>query len=700
MKLGIFGVGRSGTTALYVGVQHMVLNSRTAWRFLYEPYLWSHRVFDAPFSTVAEQFQSTAALSVEGMYAHCTTPLFTDSGNAVHDRFLAAITEGSSNILFKTIRANGRLQAFLEAFPDFKAVVVIRNPLDTINSVINRFSFFGDEFHPSDKSRFIDEVSRLFSIEEVGKQRNEVEWSLLWWQYMNHAALKTAKQHQDRCLVLSYEAFNHNPIHALQYVGDFFGLNTDSLTFYDAYQPVGEVSKQVHLRLDDINCIRQHEDEYWQGFIRDSAISLNSSRTAQIRTSLNTSDEANISTDKKPQSMQIPTDRNPLLIRRHLLQTSARSSELQHVKEQLQHTQSELKHTQGKLLHAQSELQHTQAQLQHTHFLLQQAQRSVFQKLIDRSAYNIRHAIKQILPDSVVVAIQEIKHQHNKLTLDEQQIPSPISLPKHYQTALLPVPDPPRISIVTPSYNQVDYIGQTIKSIIDQDYPNLEYFVQDGASLDGTQEVLKQYTNQVTKIVSEPDSGQADAINRGFAHTSGEIMAWLNSDDLLLPGSLNYVANYFASHPKADVVYGHRILINRQDQQVGQWVLPSHSDTVLAWADYIPQETMFWRRTIWDKAGGYVDESFRFALDWDLVLRFRQAGAHFVRLPRFLGAFRVHPQQKTSAWDEVGQAEMARLRERCHQRKVTQEDVNDAIRPYHRQAWRYYWLHSLNLLNH
>ena len=135
----------------------------------------------------------------------------------------------------------------------------------------------------------------------------------------------------------------------------------------------------------------------------------------------------------------------------------------------------------------------------------------------------------------------------------------------------------------------------------------------------------------------------AQAINRGFAHSTGDIMAYLNADDLLLPGSLNFVAAYFEAHPDIDVVYGHRVLIDADGAEIGRWVLPPHEDEVLSWADFVPQETLFWRRDMGERAGGAMDESFRFALDWDLLLRFRDAGARFVRLPRFLGAFRCMP---------------------------------------------------------
>ena len=176
--------------------------------------------------------------------------------------------------------------------------------------------------------------------------------------------------------------------------------------------------------------------------------------------------------------------------------------------------------------------------------------------------------------------------------------------------------------------------------------PRSEYVVQDGGSTDETVEVLRRYEGSLSRWFSEPDHGQGDAINRGFAHTSGEIMAYLNSDDLLLPGSLAYVAKYFASHPEVDVVYGHRVMIDEHDRQIGSWVLPPHDDEELALLDFVPQETLFWRRN--DLGGTPVDRSIpslRFAIDWDLLLRLREHGARDGaptplprRLPRPRGA--------------------------------------------------------------
>jgi glycosyltransferase involved in cell wall biosynthesis len=279
-----------------------------------------------------------------------------------------------------------------------------------------------------------------------------------------------------------------------------------------------------------------------------------------------------------------------------------------------------------------------------------------------------------------------------------QYRPRPLHIPEHYHTPL-PLEKPPLISIATPSYNQGHFLEATIRSVLDQDYPALEYAVQDGGSKDDSVAVMDKYRDRLVHAESRKDRGQGDAINLGFAHaTRGEIMAYLNSDDLLLPGSLNYVAAYFAANPDVDVVYGHRVVIDPNGREVGRWILPPHSDRMLIWADYVPQETLFWRRSIWDRAGGRIDDSFQFALDWDLLLRFRAAGAKFVRLPRFLGAFRVHTSQKTSAdIADTGTPEMNRLRARVHGKPTSLRDVRKHMSGYMLRHAGLNWLYKLGL---
>ncbi len=262
-----------------------------------------------------------------------------------------------------------------------------------------------------------------------------------------------------------------------------------------------------------------------------------------------------------------------------------------------------------------------------------------------------------------------------------QYAPRRLMIPKrYYATKILNAT--PRISIVTPSYNQGRFIERTILSVLQQNYPNLEYIVQDGASKDKSLAIINKYKQSLKHWESIKDKGQANAINLGFKHATGEIMAYLNSDDLLLPGTLNYIVDYFNKHPEVDVIYGQRIILNEDDNEIGRWILPKHCDEIIRWVDYIPQETLFWRRRIWEKVGGELDESFNFAMDWNLIIRFQDAGAKFARLPRFLGGFRVHSQQKTSAMEQVGIAEVGRVRAHCHGYTVSHFDINRKSKSY------------------
>jgi glycosyltransferase involved in cell wall biosynthesis len=170
--------------------------------------------------------------------------------------------------------------------------------------------------------------------------------------------------------------------------------------------------------------------------------------------------------------------------------------------------------------------------------------------------------------------------------------------------------------------------------------------VQDANSSDGTQQILKRYAAQGANIHIEADKGQTDGLNRGFARTSSEVMAYLNSDDIFLPGTLHLVGGYFRDNPAVDVIYGNRILIDEAKHEIGRWIVPRHDAGVLRFIAYIPQETMFWRRRIWERAGARFDPNLHFAMDWDLVLRFLKAGAVFAHLPELVGIFHVHGQQK------------------------------------------------------
>lgn len=262
-------------------------------------------------------------------------------------------------------------------------------------------------------------------------------------------------------------------------------------------------------------------------------------------------------------------------------------------------------------------------------------------------------------------------------------LPRPVSLDTRLVKSKQNIGLLPRISIVVPSFNQGMFIDATLQSIIHQQYPNLELIVVDGGSTDNTLDVIKQYEDHLAWWVSEPDTGQTSAINKGFMRSSGDVMAWINSDDIIAPGALHKIAEYFIYNPKVHAVYGNRIIINEAGLEIGRWVLPPHSSRVLKWVDFVPQETLYWRREAWDLVGARLDETFCFAMDWDFILRLSANYMEIHHLSIFLGFFRVHKNQKTSdKISSVGREEMQMLRQRELGYKPSRWQVILNVLPY------------------
>ena len=278
--------------------------------------------------------------------------------------------------------------------------------------------------------------------------------------------------------------------------------------------------------------------------------------------------------------------------------------------------------------------------------------------------------------------------------------PRPVRVEKF--PTVTPAPHQPNFSIVTPSYQQARFLDETLRSVLDQPGVNCQYVVQDGGSTDDSVNLIRHYASRLHSWESARDGGQADAIARGFARTSGgpdDVMAWINSDDYYQPGALAYVADYFARHPDVDVLYGHRIVVDEASREIARWFLPKHDEAVLRLNDFVPQETMFWRRRVWDRVGG-LEASFKFAMDWDLLLRFTAAGARIVRVPYFLACFRVHPAQKTSAaMHHTGQREITLLRERSQGRAfpIAELETSPVLLRYLRRSARIEFLWKLGL---
>jgi glycosyltransferase involved in cell wall biosynthesis len=221
----------------------------------------------------------------------------------------------------------------------------------------------------------------------------------------------------------------------------------------------------------------------------------------------------------------------------------------------------------------------------------------------------------------------------------------------------------PKVSIVTPSYNQGEFIEKTILSVLRQDYPNVEYIVMDAQSKDHTSIILDKYRSQIAHIVQEKDEGQADAIDKGFKLSTGEIMAYLNSDDCYAAAEvISCAVKAFENNPDIDVVYGKRQLINKDGSYLDSHPFQEYNEDTLRWACFVPQECVFWRRSAYERAGNMVDKTFTFAMDYDLWFRFMESGAKWMAIDEEFGLFRFYPDQKTNAiWIERGLPEIARI---------------------------------------
>jgi glycosyltransferase involved in cell wall biosynthesis len=211
----------------------------------------------------------------------------------------------------------------------------------------------------------------------------------------------------------------------------------------------------------------------------------------------------------------------------------------------------------------------------------------------------------------------------------------------------------PRITVITPSYNQGEYIERTIQSVLSQDYTDLEYIVMDGGSTDETVSILEEYERSLS-WVSETDRGQSHAINKGLKRATGEVIAFLNSDDTYEPGALKKVGEFFASTPQAAWVTGQCRNIDSSDREIRKVValyknlwLRLHSYTALQVLDYVSQPATFWRREVVDKVGPF-DESLRYAMDYDYSLR---VGRHYKLwvLHEYLANFRIHSTSKAGS---------------------------------------------------
>jgi len=215
----------------------------------------------------------------------------------------------------------------------------------------------------------------------------------------------------------------------------------------------------------------------------------------------------------------------------------------------------------------------------------------------------------------------------------------------------------PMVTIVTPSFNQARFLEATIESVLNQDYPRIEYIVLDGGSTDGSVDILRKHADRLATYVSEPDRGQTDAINRGFGMAHGEILAWLNSDDVYYPGAVSEAVAYLQAHPEVGMVHGEAHYLDEAGLAVAHFpsARTSHLD-LRRGAPRIAQQAAFFRATAW-KMVGPLDPTFQYAMDYDLWVRI-SAVTTLAYVPALWAGFRLHGESKSmtvarQCWPEM-----------------------------------------------
>lgn len=221
----------------------------------------------------------------------------------------------------------------------------------------------------------------------------------------------------------------------------------------------------------------------------------------------------------------------------------------------------------------------------------------------------------------------------------------------------------PKISVITPSYNQGEFIEATILSVLNQQYPNLEYIVCDGGSTDETVDILKKYDASITWWCSEKDKGQSDAINKGMHKATGDIVCWINSDDVLLPGTLKTVAAFYEKYPDTDFANGYTVEIDREGKIINFTHIVMNHFFFRHGCYNISQPGMFWKRKIFDEIG-YINPDFHAKMDVEWLIRVYEGGLKVRRINRNLSAIRIYGETKTAMGGNIWSRDTAEIAKR------------------------------------
>jgi len=259
--------------------------------------------------------------------------------------------------------------------------------------------------------------------------------------------------------------------------------------------------------------------------------------------------------------------------------------------------------------------------------------------------------------------------------------------------------DLPKISIVTPSYNQDQFLRETIESVLNQHYSNLEYFIVDGGSTDNSVDIIKDYEDRIDWWVSEKDEGQSDAINKGFKRASGDLLCWVNSDDVLFPSCLKEIADCYLKQGKPDIIHANCVFVDNKGILKRLLRMPERTVFFLnrgVWSASAP--AIFFSASIMRKVG-YLNTRYHLSMDLDLWLRVARAGGIAYHIPKYLGAFRWHGDSQTSI---AGQAKKQKNDENPETKIILNDALSRSTRKRQKEwriIWKLYQILNLNYIH-
>ncbi len=248
----------------------------------------------------------------------------------------------------------------------------------------------------------------------------------------------------------------------------------------------------------------------------------------------------------------------------------------------------------------------------------------------------------------------------------------------------------PKITVVTPSYNQAQFLEQTILSVIGQQYPNLEYILMDGGSNDGSIDIIKKYEQHFTYWQSQKDNGQGSAINAGFAKATGDILCWLNSDDLYMPGTLLKIGRMFRDINEPTIIFGNCLHFHENGSKTrGSDVNDAFNNLTLELCDFIIQPSSFWNRMTWEQ-NGTINEDLHFTFDWDWFIRAKKGNVRFTPINEYLSLYRIHEAHKSGSGGDKRSLELAKI-------FATYNDdrIKKAFVKWNRYNNEYKWFHNI-----